>query len=494
MSKKTKNKSVNVNNLDKNEKSKTTKDSSKFKIVFGVFSKIISYLFVVKALFTIYGIYLVYVSLTNVPDLPKVDVNVRWGVDNNTHDTRIRPYRVIFSDAMESEIRALFEDYRLMERKIKSFKNTAWTYGVHSDAFAQFFSHWIFKYKFRERVKFLNKYDHFLTNIQGLDIHFVHVKPKADKDVKVVPLLLLHGWPGSVREFYEAIPLLTTPRPDYDFVFEVIAPSLPGFVFSEAPTRPGLDTYEMAIIMRNLMRRLGYTQYYIQGGDFGHMIGSHIATIFPSEVLGFHTNFPANTSKLSLLTWLLGGLLWPSYFGNGIEDRMYPLKDKLEFYLEETGYSHLQSTKPDTIGIVLTDSPVALGSYILDRFMIFTNHTNKFEDEGGIDKYYDFDKLLDNIMLYWVSGSITTSLRIYKETFAGSRLNNLAQVPTSVPTWALRLKYELFQHPDYMLRWKYTNLLGSTNLDYGGHFAAFERPKDFSDDVFKAVKAFRNFK
>lgn len=104
------------------------------------------------------------------------------------------------------------------------------------------------------------------------------------------------------------------------------------------------------------MRRLGHTQYYIQGGDFGHMIGSHIATIFPSEVLGFHTNFPANTSKLSLLTWLLGGLLWPSYFGNGIEDRMYPLKDKLEFYLEETGYSHLQSTKPDTIGELVSSN------------------------------------------------------------------------------------------------------------------------------------------
>ncbi|XP_049881035.1 juvenile hormone epoxide hydrolase-like [Pectinophora gossypiella] len=435
--------------------------------------------------------YQLYVKFTIIPDMPDLDLNIWWGPNTTERqDTSIRRFRIVFSDAMQEELRKKFEVYRAITSRKKSITED-WTYGTNSDALAQVFAHWQFKYTMSEREKFLNQFDHFKTNIQGLDIHFVHVKPKVDENVKVVPLLLLHGWPGSVREFYDVIPLLTTPRPGYDFVFEVIAPSLPGFLYSQAPTKPGLSNFQIAIIMRNLMHRIGFTKYYIQGGDYGHAIGTDMSTIFPQEVLGFHTNMPIHFSKLPTLVWMLGSI-WPSIVANGLEDRMYPLKDKIENALEEFGYLHLQMTKPDTIGIALTDSPMGLLSYIIDRFIVFTDHTNKHLPDGGLSKI-DLTNFLDNVMLYWVTSSITTSMRIYKESGKSVEELILADIPTKVPTWGLRVKYELLQQPDYMLRWKFTNLLGSTTLDHGGHFAAFELPTEFAQDVFLAVKNFIDF-
>ncbi|XP_035454781.2 juvenile hormone epoxide hydrolase-like [Spodoptera frugiperda] len=437
--------------------------------------------------------YNVYADVVYVPEMPTFDLNKSWGPNTTQpEDTSIRPYRIVFSDSMNLEIRWLFEMYRRREMQ-ESFNDTAWTYGVHSDAFDKLFDYWIFRYDFAQREKFLNQFEQYRTKIQGLDIHYIHVKPKVEVNVKVLPLLLLHGWPGSIREFYEVIPLLTTERPGYNFVFEVIVPSLPGFGFSQAPVRPGLSPHQIAIIMRNLMQRLGHKQYYVQGGNIGHLIGSHMATIFPKEVVGFHTNFPVNFSKYAQWVWVLGSI-WPTLVANEYVDRMYPLDKKVNFYLEEIGFLHLQGTKPDTIGIALQDSPAGLASYILDRMMIFTDPANKLDPDGGMKKYYTYDQLLDNIMLYWVSGSITTSMRIYKEIFEDSAMEKMIElIPTTVPTWGARFKNDLAYTPDFLLKWKYPNLLGTSNYNVGGHLAAFERPKEFSESVFQAAKAFLAF-
>ncbi|CAH0598206.1 unnamed protein product [Chrysodeixis includens] len=438
--------------------------------------------------------YRVYDDLTHIPATPELDFNRNWGPNaSEPKDTSIRPYRIVFSDAMEGELRWLFEVYRRTLKK-KSFEDTAWTYGVHTDAFAKIFSHWVFKYSFRDRERYFNKFEQFKTNVQGLDIHYVHVKPKVDKNVMVVPLLLLHSWPGSVLEFYEAIPLLTAARPGYNFVFEVIVPSLPGFGFSQGAVRPGLSPNQIAVIMRNLMQRLGHKYYYVEGNGIGHNVGADLATIFPNEVLGFHSSSPVVPTNRAYLTWILGAL-WPTFVANGDADKLYPLGDKIKFYLEESGYLHLQATKPDTIGIALQDSPVGLASYILDRMMIMTDPANKFDPDGGLDKYFSYDKLLDNIMMYYVSGSITTSLRFFKENFDDYEVENaFARIPTPVPTWGLRLKNAFSYSPDFVLRWKYPNLVGTTSYDFGGQFIAFERPKEFVEDVFKAVKAFLELK
>lgn len=211
---------------------------------------------------------------------------------------------------------------------------------------------WKNEYDWKKRESFLNKYPQFKTNIQGLDIHFIHVKPKSS-NLKVLPLLMLHGWPGSIREFYDVIPLLTTPQKDQDFVFEVIVPSLPGFGFSDSAARPGLGAAQAAIIFKNLMKRLNYDQFYAQGGDFGAIILQHLAVLFPKSVLGFHNNMCTVYTPLSYIKTLLG-VIYPTWFTRKEHiDRVYPISKRFALMTQESGYLHLQATKPDTIGKLL---------------------------------------------------------------------------------------------------------------------------------------------
>ncbi|CAH2098430.1 unnamed protein product [Euphydryas editha] len=475
--KKKEKKAKEVNETTKNDKNTKKSNFSCCKIVSAIVAVAVAVLF-----YKFYNSYLV------TPELPKFDLNVWWGSSSTkTQDKSIRPFRIVFTDSMQENLRRKFEAER-RATATKSLEETS-HFGMNSDVVGQIFAHWRFKYKYGRRANELNKLNHYKTNIQGLDIHFIRVEPENTKNVKVLPILLLHGWPSSVRDFYDIIPLLTTPRPNYDFVFEVIVPSLPGFTFSQASRKPGLTTYQMAIILRNLMERIGHKQFYVHGGDFGHIIGSHMATLFPDQVLGFHSSTPINLSKLAHLTIMLGSIC-PKCIAKDLADRIYPYSDKLKFYLDESGYLHLQSTKPDTLGIVLQDSPLGLGVYIIEKYLLFTNPANKYTLDGGLNAFNNTD-LLDNVLMYWSTGSITTSLRLFKEFINNYEMEEtLARIPTSVPTWGLRTKHDIIQQPDFILRWKYPNLVGTTNLDDGGHFAAFEKPVEVSDDIFKAVKSF----
>lgn len=187
----------------------------------------------------------------------------------------------------------------------------------------------------------------------SLNIHYIHIKPTKTDGKTVVPLLLLHGWPGSVREFYDIFPLLTQPHPDSEFVFEVIAPSLPGFGWSEGAARKGFGSAENAVVMRNLMLRLGHNRFVIQGGDWGSIIGSHLATLYPENVIGYHSNFCMPKSLLSVLKLLVVSV-WPTAFvDEKYVNQMFPLGEKLKLMLMESGSFHIQATKPDTLSKLL---------------------------------------------------------------------------------------------------------------------------------------------
>ncbi|XP_069355565.1 juvenile hormone epoxide hydrolase-like isoform X2 [Maniola hyperantus] len=323
-------------------------------------------------------------------------------------------------------------------------------------------------------------------SIQPYEIEFSEI---------VIPLLMLHGWPGSVREFYEVIPKLTTPQPGYNFVFEIIAPSLPGFGFSQAPVRPGFGPTEMAIVMSNLMKRIGHDKYYVHGGDLGHMLGCILATFFPQNVLGFHTNTPLLMFHPLENIFTLLGTLWPSLIVEPqLQSRMYPLREHLMRLAEESGYLHIQATKPDTIGIALTDSPAGLAAYILEKFSTWTNDAYKRTGDGNLLAKFSLMHLLDNVLVYWSTNSITTSMRIHAETvnkrFFAMRLD---EIPTEVPTWGIKFKHDLVFHPDSMLKLKFKNYLHSTIVEDGGHFAAMENPDILAADVFDAVNTFLQF-
>lgn len=226
-------------------------------------------------------------------------------------------------------------------------------YGFNTDTLKKIITFWQKEYKWRDREIFLNKFPQFTTKIQGLDLHFIHVKPKITDPAikKTIPLLLLHGWPGSVREFYSLIPLLTTkPQHGADFVFEVVAPSLPGYGFSQAAVKPGLGTAQIAVVFNNLMKRLGHDKYYVQGGDWGSQIASNMGVFYPNNVLGLHLNLCTVSNLCNTLKIAVASLFPRLIVEEKDVDKLYPLGEKFGNTLLESGYFHLQATKPDTVG------------------------------------------------------------------------------------------------------------------------------------------------
>jgi len=248
--------------------------------------------------------------------------------------------------------------------------------------------------------------------------------------------------------------------------------------------------------MKNLMQRLGYDKFFIQGGDWGSVIGSNIATLYPDNVLGYHSNLCNNISPKSLIKGFVAGF-WPSLFApSGSEDFFFPKSNELKYLLEETGYFHIQATKPDTIGATLADNPVGLAAYILEKFSTWTNPSYRSLPDGGLTKRYKMDALLDNVMIYYLTNSITTSQRLYAEQYAqAQRELQMERVPTPVPTGCARFKHDIMQFLDYQLQDKFTNLVHSTYHKNGGHFAAMEVPNVLYKDFIEFVKTVeRKFK
>ena len=379
---------------------------------------------------------------------------------------------------------------------MEPLEDAAWTYGISTTYLNDILEHWHSKYNWSERQTLLNKYPQYITNIQGLDIHFYRVKPYIPpdrKNIKVFPLLITHGWPGSVVEFQKIIPILTTPRPDRDFVFEVIAPSLPGYGFSQAAVRPGLGPPQISVIFKNLMLRLGFNKFYAQGGDWGSFITMHLGGLFPDNILGAHMNMCSTLGKSSTFWLLLGTLVPQLVVENQYYSRMYPLSDHLSRLLEETGYLHIQASKPDTIGTAVAASPVGLAGYILEKFSTWTNKEYKLRPDGGLLEKYTLDELLDNVMLYWVTNSLTTSVRIYAEQFSKRHMSSrIDEVPVDVPTACANFPHELAYQSESLLRNKFTNLIQFNHLPRGGHFAAFEEPGLLADDIFEFVSKVEN--
>lgn len=333
----------------------------------------------------------------------------------------------------------------------------------------------------------------------------------------MIPLLLLHGWPGSVREFYEIIPKITTPGAiAKDVVFEVVVPCLPGYGWSQGSSKTGFGIAEMSIVLHNLMQRLGYKEYFIQGGDWGSALGSSIATIFPQHVLGYHTNMCFANTPLAHIKMGIASL-YPSAF---VEEKhqhfFFPRSNKFLYLMEESGYMHLQATKPDTIGkhlhsnkitgkavkkyylfvvgIVLSSNPIGLAAYILEKFSTWTNVDFRKLIDGGWDNYsaeYK-DAILDNIMIYHLTNSITTSMRLYSEAFTLKQMAlELDRVPTNVPFACARFKHDLDQAMDWQLAEKYRNIVQTTYHDVGGHFAAMEQADLLFSDFVEFVRKVR---
>ncbi|XP_067239238.1 epoxide hydrolase 1 [Chanodichthys erythropterus] len=415
-----------------------------------------------------------------------------WGVGTcpqGPEDDSICPFKV---ETTPEEIEDLHR--RLDQtRSFPSLEDSRFNYGFNSKYLEKVVSYWRNDFNWRKQVDKLNKYPHFKTKIEGIDIHYVHVKPKnLPEGTQAVPLMMVHGWPGSFYEFYGIIPLLTEPSSADDIAFEIICPSIPGYGFSEAPHKKGFDSVCAAHIFNKLMKRLGFNKYYVQGGDWGWLITTNMAQLEPNAVKGLHVNFapPAKPGLVMVLS-ILFGQRFPKLFGFTEHDvkRLFPCMEKLVVdAVKETGYMHIQSTKPDTAGRGLNDSPVGLAAYILEKFSTWTDPEFKNLEDGGLERKFSLDDLLTNVMIYWTSGCIISSMRFYKENFGKGLNQPHAKLPVYVPAAVASFPNELMHTPKLWVTQKYRRLKTYTPMARGGHFAAMEEPQLLAEDVQNFVK------
>jgi len=426
-----------------------------------------------------------YRSLSRPIPLPALDFNEYWGPGSSANykeNIAVKPFDI-------STNPELIEDLKLqLSRPLKlhdPLEGIGFQYGFNSKELQKVVKYWRDSYlpKFAEREKYLKQFPHFETQVQGLRIHFIHVKPKKTDGKIVKPLLLLHGWPGSVREFYDIIPMLTTPNAKSDYVYEVIAPSLPGYGWSQAASKVNFGAAQMSIVLRNLMIRLGHEKFFIQGGDWGSILGSDIATLFPQNVYGYHSNLCSSQHPLSQIKMIIKSF-FPSFVIAEEHRSFYkPFSNLLMHILEEMGYAHLQATKPDTIGTALSHNPVGLAAYILEKFSTWTNEEYRNLPDGGLTKRFTLDALLDNVMIYYVTNSITTSQRLYAETMNKAQTGlNIDRCQVKVPAACARFKHDIMHSTDFELKHKFINLVHSTHYNDGGHFAAMEVPQVLYND------------
>ena len=376
----------------------------------------------------------------------------------------VTPFRVNFSEAAVDDLRERLRRTRWPEPATAG----GWSQGTPLAWVRELCRHWLEDYDFGAAQERLNRFPQFQMVIDGLGICFVHVRsPHTD----AVPLLLTHGWPGSVVEFRKVIGPLTDPVAhggDAADAFHVVCPSLPGFGFSGKPAEPGWDLARIADAWDQLMNRLGYPRYGAQGGDWGARVTIELARRHPASLAGIHlTMVPAVPE--------------PGTEGDGLTGEE---RDALEALVRHRrqgqGYLAIQSTRPQSIGYGLVDSPAALAAWIAEKYQAWS------DNDGDPASVFTLEEMLDNIMLYWLPATGASSARIYWET-AGK----LAVDPVTVPAGCSVFPRELYRPSRRWAQRVFPDLRYWNELDQGGHFAALEQPEAFTGEVRAAFRAFR---
>jgi len=361
----------------------------------------------------------------------------------------IRPFRIDIPDGDLTDLRERLARTRWPERECVP----DWTQGIPLDYTRDLAAYWAEGYDWRAREAALNRFDQFVTEIDGVDIHFIH---QRCSNPDAFPLIITHGWPGSIVEFSKVIEPLAEN-------FHVVCPSLPGYGFSGKPTAAGWNIERIATAWDVLMKRLGYERYGAQGGDWGAVvttqIGSNASVGGGNGCIAIHTNMP-----LGLPT------------AESMQDPTPAEKSALEGLAYHQrwgmGYSEEQATRPQTLGYGLVDSPVAQMAWIVEKFWAWT------DCDGHPENVLSRDELLDNVMLYWATASGASSARLYWESF-----KNLAEFGrVEVPTGVAAFPKEILRSPRRWCESKY-NITHWTDMPRGGHFAAFEQPELFAADV-----------
>jgi len=369
--------------------------------------------------------------------------------------TAIEPFRIQVHDDDLDDLRRRLRATRWPERETVE----DWSQGIPLDYVQDVCAYWADEYDWRAREARLNRFAQFRTRIDGLDIHFLHVRsPHAD----ALPLVITHGWPGSIVEFHKVIEPLANPTAhggEARDAFHVVCPSLPGYGFSEKPKQTGWKVQRIAAAWSELMQRLGYSRYAAQGGDWGAMVTTAIGLQDVAHCAGIHLNMPIATPD-------------PETLGSLTPGEQAALASMQHYDRWDSGYSKQQSTRPQTLGYGLADSPAGQAAWILEKFWSWT------DCDGHPENVLTRDELLDNVMLYWLPGAGASSARLYWESFSTPSLD-----PVLVPTGCSIFPKEIFRTSRRWAEKRFLNLVHFRELSRGGHFAAFEQPETFVREV-----------
>ncbi|PAY04601.1 epoxide hydrolase [Bradyrhizobium sp. UFLA03-84] len=368
----------------------------------------------------------------------------------------ISPFRIAVGDNVLEDLRTRLRRTRWPEAELVD----DWSQGAPLNWIKDICQYWAETYDWRQREARLNRFSQFTTEIDGLNIHFIHVRSKHPE---ARPLMITHGWPGSVVEFHKVIEPLTDPTAHGGSAadaFHVVCPSLPGFGFSAKPAATGWGVDRIAKAWAALMERLGYAKYFAQGGDWGSAVTTAIGGQDPAHCAGIHITLAMSTR--------------PNVEGQPTPEETRALNG-IKYYADwDSGYSKQQSTRPQTLGYALTDSPSGQAAWILEKFWAWT------DCDGHPENILSRDELLDNVMLYWVTETATSSARLYWESFGpGKRTPHKVSVPTGVAVFPK----EIVTPVRKWMETNFTNIQHWSEMPKGGHFSAFEQPELFVGEV-----------
>ena len=394
--------------------------------------------------------------------------------------TDIRPFRVKFSDAELKELRRRVKATKWPEKETV----TDASQGVQLATTQALVRYWATEHDWRKVEARLNSFPNFITEIDGLDIHFIHARSKHDN---ALPLIITHGWPGSVIEQLKVIEPLTNPTAHGGTAadaFHVVVPSLPGYGFSGKPTAPGWDPPRIARAWTTLMKRLGYKQFVAQGGDWGNAVSEQMALQAPPELLGISTNMAATVPAE------IGKALMSGNKPADLSDDERRAWDQLDFFYKKgLGYANEMALRPQTL-YGLTDSPVGLAAWILDHdaaSQALIARVFAGEREG-----LTRDDILDNITMYWLTNTAISSARLYWDNRETSKAGFFDVKNVQIPVAVSAFPDEIYQAPQSWAEKAYPKLIHYNRLDKGGHFAAWEQPELFTAELRAGFRSLRH--
>jgi pimeloyl-ACP methyl ester carboxylesterase len=368
----------------------------------------------------------------------------------------IKPYRIAIGDDALDDLRFRLRNTRWPEAELVD----DWSQGAPLKWIREICHYWAEEYDWRQRETRLNRFAQFTMEIDGLDIHFQHVRSQHPD---AMPLIITHGWPGSVVEFQKVIEPLTDPTAHGGLAadaFHVVCPSLPGFGFSAKPTTTGWGVARIASSWAALMGRLGYSRYGAQGGDWGSAITTAIGAQDAEHCIGIHITLAMSAR--------------PNVEGLPTPEEARALNGIQHYADFDSGYAKQQSTRPQTLGYALTDSPTGQAAWILEKFWAWT------DCDGHPESILGRDELLDNVMLYWLPATAASSARLYWESFGPKRRQPFK---VTIPTGVAVFPKEIVTPVRRWMEASYTSIQHWSEMPKGGHFAAFEQPELFVQEV-----------